>query len=270
MDINFLGGYYVNGRLFQISADLNASKQYYKRLKQVLQKKKVKDASFIRIGRQNSDGGYLMINDITSCGKIAYSFGICDDVSWDYNMAELGYDIFMYDHTIEKLPYEIQNFHFFKAGISGTDDKNNPLKTLKYYITKNGHSKEKNMILKMDVEGAEWDFLETVDLKTLRKFDQIVFEFHNLIQAGNSKRNIKLLSKLNKTHQLVHIHGNNCGYVIRIGNSVFPDVFEATYVLKDKYNFEEDCDISLPLPLDIPNDKGRPDIILGKWNEPFE
>ena len=36
------------------------------------------------------------------------------------------------------------------------------------------------MILKMDVEGAEWDFLDTVDTKTLKQFDQIVFEYHEL------------------------------------------------------------------------------------------
>lgn len=267
MDINFLGGFYVNSRLYQICVDLNISKQYYKRLKQLLQIKKVENTSLIRIGQQEFDGGYLMIDDVVSSGKVAYSFGIYNDVSWDYNMAKFGYDVYMYDHTIEKLPYDIPKFHFFKAGISGKNDAENCLNTLKHYLSKNGHSKAKNMILKMDVEGAEWDFLETVELNTLKRFDQIVLELHNVIKSGYGKRILKLLSKLNKTHQLVHLHGNNCGYVIKIGDKVFPDVLEATYVLKDRYNFMEDSEIMLPLPMDIANDRARSDIVLGKWNE---
>ena len=270
MDINFSCGYYIHGQLLQISADLNVSKEYYKRLKQVLKIKKAKDMSLVRVGLQERDGGYLMLNSVASCGNVAYSFGICNDVSWDSTMAGLGYDVYMYDHTIEKLPYELPKFHFYKEGISGKDEQDSPLKTLDYYIKKNGHSENNNMILKMDVEGAEWDFLETVNSNTLQKFDQIVFELHNIVQAGWGDRILDLLTKLNKTHQLVHLHGNNSGYLITIDNQIFPNVLEATYVLKDKYQFVEDAEISLPLPADAPNDIGRPDVVLGKWNQPLE
>ena len=61
-------------------------------------------AKYRRVGR-DFDGGYVMLDDFSSQKfDAAYSFGINDDVSWDEAMAALGMDIFMYDHTIEKLP----------------------------------------------------------------------------------------------------------------------------------------------------------------------
>ena len=48
------------------------------------------------------DGGYILLDDFHE-GSIAYSFGISTDVTWDKEMASRGYDVFMYDHTIDKL-----------------------------------------------------------------------------------------------------------------------------------------------------------------------
>lgn len=267
MNINFKCGYYYGGRLIEISADLNADKDYYTELKKLLKIKRLTDYPLIRIGEQNRDGGYVMANNFLSEG-IAYSFGICDDISWDLAMTRYDYNIFMYDHTINKLPTTNSKFHFFKEGLSGTDEKNKPLKSLKYYIEQNNHSKTKNIILKMDVEGAEWDFLETVDTKTLKQFDQIVFEMHNLVRPACGDRALKLLEKLNKTHQLIHLHGNNSGYLLTVGDTIFPDVIETSYVNKNNYNTIDDDYVVLPSPLDMPNDMGRPDVPLGLWNTP--
>ena len=128
------------------------------------------------------------------------------------------------------------------------------------------------MILKMDVEGAEWDFLDTITSKILKQFDQIVIELHNVVRACNDyekDRRIQLLEKINKTHQLIHLHGNNTAYVLQMKNMTFPDVIELSYVNKDKYKTIEDKNLVLPTPLDIPNDKNREDIYLGKWNLPY-
>jgi len=258
----------MQGQLYGINVDLNASPEYYRDLKEVLKIKKVKDFPLVRVGLQNRDGGYIMVNDFNPDG-IAYSFGICNDVSWDNVMAELGYNIFMYDHTIERLPYNRKEFHFFKEGISGIDEENAPLKTLKHYMEINKHLKSKNLILKMDVEGAEWDFLETADSKILKQFDQIVFELHEIVQTKREDKIIKLLKKLNKTHQLIHLHGNNSGYIVKIEDTYFPNVLEATYVSKEKYETIDDNELILPINLDAPNDIGRPDIILGAWNKPL-
>lgn len=269
MDINFKWGYYTRAGLCQFSADLNVSQQYYSELKELLKVKKVKDGKLIRVGLGGSDGGYVMLSSFRENG-IAYSFGISNDVTWDNIMAELGYNIWQYDHTINSLPYERKEFHWHKEGISGEDLSDKPLKSLKYFLERNGHSDSKNLILKMDVEGAEWDFLETVSTDTLKQFDQIVFEMHNLVRPVDSYRILPLLSKINKTHSLIHIHGNNCGYQLKIGDTIFPDVIETTYVNKEICEIIEDENLQFPTPLDSPNDSGRPDIDLGYWNKPLK
>ena len=92
---------------------------------------------FIRVGR-DYDGGYTMVNNFKS-PKIAYSFGICDDVSWDLDMVNKGYDVYMYDHTIDALPMNHPSFHYFKLGI-GDESTNPQLKSLEDLIIKNGHT----------------------------------------------------------------------------------------------------------------------------------
>ena len=254
-------GWLLNNRLFEISAD-SIDLEYFNNLKRILSIKKSEKYPLIRIGTPDKDGGYVMLDNFYNNG-IAYSFGICDDINWDNDIADKGYDVFMYDHTVDKLPFERNKFHFFKKGISGISNINNNLNTLEYYIEQNGHKNYNNMILKMDVEGYEWDFLDTVNTDTLMQFNQIVIELHNLLQ--NNQHKLHLLGKLNQTHQLVYLHGNNCSVVLQIEKCIFPDTMEATYISKKVYN-TIDTEINLPSSLDKPNDPSREDIILGNWN----
>lgn len=186
-------------------------------------------------------------------------------------MSQRDYDIFMYDMTIDGLPMENEKFHFFKEGIGGTTDKEKSLDTLENFIKRNGHENNSNMILKMDVEGAEWDFLENVSSSTLNQFDQLLFEFHDLTRYKTDKemiRTISLINKINLTHTLVHLHGNNFGHYINSGNfGVIPDVLELTYLRTANHQFHDDKKIFLPTKLDCPNGHRLPDIPLGYWNK---
>lgn len=267
MNINVQYGYYIQGSLVGFNLNLNAYEEYYKELKRVLKIKHVKNFPFVRVGKAN-DGGYLMIDDL--CEHIAYSFGISNDISWDNDMANCGYHIYMYDPTIERLPYEREEFHFFKEGLAGSKIPEKNLDTLENFIIRNNHTNKKHMILKIDIEGYEWDFLSTVKSSTLNQFDQILFEFHNVVTAKTEeewRKTINLFEKINQTHEVAHIHGNNCDSIITIDNQVFPNALEVSYVNKSVYECVKDNDIKLPRNIDAPNDTGRPDIILGKWNK---
>lgn len=92
------------------NAFITAPREYYEELHELLHLAKINGAALVRIGKDN-DGGYIMPDDFGSDDKIAYSFGINDDVSWDKAMASRGYDVFMYDHTIDGLPEENPRFH---------------------------------------------------------------------------------------------------------------------------------------------------------------
>ena len=204
-------------------------------------------------------------------GGVAYSFGIADEVSWDVAMSQIDYEIFMYDMTIDGLPEENPKFHFFKEGIGGVKEEKKSLDTLENFIKRNGHENNQYMILKMDVEGAEWDFLETVSLETLNQFDQIIFEFHDMVAPKNfyqMGRTLALIEKLNITHALIHLHGNNFSkYVLIEGIGIIPDVLELTYLNRANRNFVDDAEIFLPTPVDFPNNPNLPEISLGFWNK---
>ena len=83
----------------------------------------------------------------------------------------------MYDHTINRLPYENPRFHWKKIGISGKKTSYN-LKDLDTLIIENNHISEKNMILKLDVEHWEWPAINDLDEATLKKFKYILVEYH--------------------------------------------------------------------------------------------
>lgn len=257
---------------FNALTKINATPEYYERLRWSLKIKKIVGKNFVRLGKEN-DGGYIMVDNFQSNGGIAYSFGLNDDVSWDSDMAARGYEIFMYDPTIDGLPQENERFHFFKAGIGGAENAKRHLNTLEHFIAANGHADKSNMILKMDVDGAEWNFLKSVSSETLNKFDQIVFEFHSVIRPRTQDKTnavVAAVEKINRTHSLVHLHPNNYdAFLILDDKILFPSTFELTYVKTSNYELVDDENIFLPIPLDQPNAKGRPEIPLGFWNRRY-
>ena len=244
------------------------SKEYYTELHRLLHIARVKDFELVRIGDYC---GYIMLDDFHA-GDTAYSFGLGGDVSWDKDMASRGYDVFMYDHTIEKLPDSDPHFHYFKEGIADGRTQDDRLKTLEYFIERNHHKSVRNMILKMDVEGAEWGFLEMVTSDMLSQFKQITFELHGMTNGRTPFDTVlAMLEKLNKTHQLIHLHPCNWGlsYISWGNKNLFPTI-EASYASRESYSFDENYDPVLPLSIDRPCSYEWPDVGLGRWNEPIE
>lgn len=219
---------------------------------------------FVRVGRKN-DGGYVMVDDFKN-RKIAYSIGIADDVSWDRDMAKRGFEVYMYDHTIDGLPENNDKFHYFKTGLGSSANLLDPsMKTLDRMLQDNGHENERGMVLKVDIEGAEYDVFSEIDESVLNRFSQIVIEFHGLVQSEHEQKIKGALEKLNQTHQLVHLHPNNYGSYMLSGHKVLPELIEATYLLKTEYKFEHKK-MCFPTELDMINCIYLPDIILGTWD----
>jgi len=79
--------------------------------------KKVIGKQRILIGKKE-DGSYVILDDFQNI-KIAYSFGIRREIQFDKNLADRGIDVYMYDHTINSLPYNNTKFHWKKIGITG-------------------------------------------------------------------------------------------------------------------------------------------------------
>ncbi len=241
--------------------------EYLYSVKKLMTVMDIKGSRYVRIGDQEHSGGYVMLDDLSD-KSIFYSFGISEDVTWDSYFAEiLKRPVYMYDHTINSLPYEHGNFKWRKIGICGENEKGKKadLKSLTELLTENGNTKDRNMILKMDVEGAEWDVFSSIPAEVLQQFDQITMEMHWFLDFNLKNKIIKSLEVLNTYHQLVHIHGN-CGDIsIPMDGYNMPNILEATYVNRMGRHFVK-SERFFPTSLDKRNDDKFPEIILGSWN----
>ena len=260
---SILGTYHIYHQYKTGDAFDAHEKELIKTLHRAMHVTNTDGSDFIRVGA-DGDGGYIMKNIFRN--PIAYSFGICDDVSWDAAMADKGFQVFQYDHTIQDLPYHRDEFHYFKLGVADDATDTEELKTLTTLIHQNDHDKEQHMILKMDVEGAEWGVLEHTDRHTLEQFDQIVLEFHEMMDFASMPRYIDCLKRLQETHALVHLHGNNFGHVLFINQKPLPGTMEALFIKKDLVKESVEV-LHLPLLVDMPNDLSLTEIVLGNWNE---
>ena len=213
-------------------------------------------------GKLSNDGGYLMHCPLSE-NRIAYSIGINDDVSWDDMTADMGYEVFMYDHTIYSLPHERKEFHWYKKGLASVSSEN--FMSLDDMLKSNGHSECSGMVLKIDIEDCEWEVFENLSEKTICRFDQIVIELHSLCRIDRKEKILSVLKKINSTHGAVHIHANNHGKLCYYGKYLMPDTIEVTYVLRDKFHLHM-SNVSLPRREDMPNCVNVGEIILGRWN----
>jgi hypothetical protein len=210
----------------------------------------------------NKDGGYV-IGDINhDTGYDCYiSAGVNNEESFSRDFIEkygmTRDNSFAFDGTIEKYPSRYtKKIQFVKKNISNVATKNtvNLSGLMDFY---------NNIFLKMDIDGHEYKWLLSLNEIQLKKFKQIAIEFHGI---NDNSRNvlqsdkIKCFEKLNNTHYIIHIHGNNHS---KKTNNI-PDVVELTYIRKDFFtNTPEFNKQLLPINnLDYPNCINRRDYNL--------
>jgi hypothetical protein len=192
-----------------------------------------------RVGR-DWDGGYVMLDDFKGV-TAAISAGVGDEASWDLEIAERNILVDQYDHTIKKPPVPHPYIEWFPVKMS--PDERTLEVALKMFWRVKG-----DRVLKMDIEGGEWDVLIGVDLSAFR---QIVVEFHDLLTISDEKLD-RMAATMNAHHQLIHVHGNNYGICATDQIGDVPNVLEATYVRRDDKVFIPETD-SYPTPFDRPN-----------------
>ncbi len=213
--------------------------------------------SKIRIGNQHGDGGYVMVADWEDVVG-AVSIGIGGDVSWDLAIAERGIDVYQYDHTVASAPISHPRFHFHSIGL-GNGSADSMLRSLEQIVA--DIPLDGDLILKMDVEGAEWEALPTTPSRVIKRFSQIVIEVHRPLAGATANRlhNLRVLKRLRRTHEVVHVHANNCAAVESFEGIRIPSVLEISYLRKTRTSFRVAPE-TLPTAEDVPNDPSRPEI----------
>jgi hypothetical protein len=157
--------------------------------------------------------------------------GVADDVNFEFEVSNHVAGVHLYDDSIDLLPKLVPNSFFYRERIGGLGCTS-ILEAMQRIPDKF------DLILKMDIEGSEWDALRKLRVDDLEKFRQIVVEYHwfeNLMNDQEYSKMSDVLNKLSKTHLVLNSHPNNCGDTLNIENISFPSVIEVTYLRRSSY-----------------------------------
>ena len=229
----------------------------------------------IRIGTPDADGGYVLLNRRLEDINILYSYGVRDNSDFEEIFCKKFNSIArLYDHTVNKAPIKRDFLHFNKEGVGPKKTEN--FDTIENHVTQNEDSNKK-LILKMDVEGAEWDVLLQTPSATLELFEQIAIEIHflhsgpkNQYDGINLTKQIieirtEILKKLNSLFYLYHAHACNFSPLYYIDNFKVPNTLELTFVNKRYFKSAGRSKTIFPTKFDRPSWEKRKEINLHFW-----
>ena len=187
------------------------------------------------------DGGYVLIDDIVP-NSIVISGGIETNNDFEYQLGTLGCRVIQIDYSVNEAPLKHENLEFLKKKIVGFSKNSNEidldsLVNDHFYYFKDEQNRK---ILKLDIEGSEWEAL--LNFESIHLFDQIVLElhyFHRCVDEKFRKRVLDVLGKIHASHQSIQLSGNNCcGFTI-LGGVPIPNVIEVTFASRERYTFKK-------------------------------
>ncbi len=241
-------------------------------------------SNLIRLGRK-SDGGYVIDKRVIGKSNVIITCGLEAEWSFEKQFQEYNKNckILAFDHTVNNKfwvdrflkdfvslllfrkikPYQIidvfkfvqyliffkgKNKHFLKKIVSSKTKQNNQI-TITEAIADN-----KNIVLKVDIEGDEYKVLKEIN-DNFDKLNLVIIEFHNL------QKNLKKIKDFIERTKLrnIHINANNYGMVDSKG---IPQVIEMTLINPKKFKIKNrKTTRNFPIKgLDYKNRKRGPEI----------
>lgn len=196
--------------------------------------------SYQRFGEAN-DGGYLMCMDGLQKGSVgaAYSLGVEHHDQWSEDvMKNLGVTVNQFDCTVDR-GSDCQSCKFFKKCIVSADGKH-PVQghetegwSLNQALAQTGQATaaDGTLLMKMDIESSEWPIYAAEPPEVLKKFGELIVEFHNLQNEARHAEYLQAMQHiLAAGFKVAHLHGNNYGSMYQSGEKSIPEVLEVTFV----------------------------------------
>lgn len=245
----------------------------FKLVKKEVKPKQIKDylknlypyktnVNLIRIG-SSGDGGYLVPDDFKGVVAI-FSPGVSTNWSFEENCLLKGIKkAYLADGSVNP-KIDNNQINFLNKFIGKSKSKN--FITLENWIKENKIPKNKDLMLQMDIEGWEYNVIETTSVNTLKQFRIILIEFHDLQflpEKAFFNKFRRVMDKLLENHYVLHIHPNNMGYTKKYGNLNLNPVLEFTFLRKDRVKFKE-FETKFPHSMDVKNIKNNPGVNLSK------
>jgi hypothetical protein len=215
----------------------------------------------------DADGAYLLPDDLDGIGAL-FSPGVEAVATFERDMAARGMICYMADASVTAPPLDNPAFRFEAKflGLRDTDE----FTTIDSWVDRYEPG-DHDLLLQIDIEGAEWVVMSNMSEHLLRRLRIIVIEAHSLGQLADQygrQTVVEVMERLLRTHHLVHNHPNNWGRLYKRGDILIPDVMEMTFLRKDRA-VPTGYVTAFPHPLDIVNGPHLPPIPLpAAWYAP--
>lgn len=221
-------------------------------------------SDLVRLG-PDGDGGYLVpeahldgIGRVMSAG-LGLSSGFEDAV-----LDRVGTPASIVDGSMDRPNWLASAHRFHRRWLAGSSDDDHW--SLDDWVEAEAAGSD-DLLLQMDIEGAEYRVLAAARPSTLARFRVIVVELHRLgllLHPTPFAHIAPVLSALAEQFVAVHLHPNNCCGTEQHGELTIPNVVEATWVRRTALPPEWRPVRLAPLahPLDRPNVTGSADIEL--------
>jgi hypothetical protein len=220
-------------------------------------------AELVRLGPAR-DGGYLVPDDLNGI-EYAFSPGVSTESGFEAALAARGIQVFLADFSVEGPAEPNARFVFHKKYVGSVSDET--YMTLAEWKDTTLPRYGGDLLLQMDIEGAEFETLLSAPPELLAQFRIMVIEFHALHELLNRPffgLAARVFQKLLRTHSVVHIHPNNCcGFVVEEELEV-PRVLEFTFYRNDRLT-QRSYRRSFPHPLDRDNTPNETLVLPACW-----
>ena len=171
-----------------------------------LQPVSVEGCTLERFG-ERGDGGYLLCGNLLDGVTAGYSYGISGYDGWGCEVAtKQQVPVHQYDcfNLTRPACAATTVFHEECVGSATATTEGRRFDTLQRQLAANGDGAA-HVVMKMDVEGAEWDAFLTAPYDVLARVDQLVVEFHGTDQ----RRFLTAVRRLKQYFLVANLHMNN-------------------------------------------------------------
>jgi hypothetical protein len=209
------------------------------------------------------DGGYLVPNDMANISA-CFSPGVSNYAFFEDDLlAKYGINSHQADFSVNGPPHGFKPLSFTKKFLGAHNDST--FITLEKWVKDSWeYELSQDLLLQMDIEGAEYETLLATPDFILKKFRIIVLEVHGIDKWGLAEfypiANA-LINKLQQHFIVVHNHPNNHGGEVSINGVIVPRTIEITLHRKDRCKKVEPA-VQIPHPFDAACGSTIPDFEL--------
>ena len=216
----------------------------------------------IRLGAEG-DGGYLIPDDLD--GIVAcFSPGVSDQSSFEEDMLARDIRCYQADASVERSPVGHHPLVRFERKFLGPATEGQFI-SFDDWVNGKEPQKRGDLLLQMDIEGAEWLTVAAASDALLKRFRIICIEMHGLERIF-SPFAFEVMSgvfeKLLRHFYVVHVHPNNWTDAAAVSSRFrVPAVLEYSFVRKDRVKRKSPAD-EFPHPLDRDCNPRAPAVVL--------